>query len=451
MGEQRQQLEQTEQLYIERSARLREMRDAAAQDGEGSAEAMLKMLRNEVGKARDATARVRREHEEKLQRLKETDAALSEPPVTQGDINNLEEDIGNMLNECESLEKTIAEANQDSRLSVYKQQANLVAKKKEGVLKEKRQLEEELHALGAELSKQEREYEQMKGHKFMKRDEFKNYAASLRDKSAKFKRLKAELSDLRHEVSVLVRTEQLLQAKDPTPHGLREAEAALEKASVEKSAVDKAKGKTLDEISAIVQKITQQLKEKKNKLAPQIRALREKRKEMQLVDATYMEKKAAYDQVKGNIDADITRLSNEVRQLESEVNDSERSYHELHMSLAVSDTRLQRAHRETRCVRKEERYSRDFATLAECYSAEISHLDRQCHDLRKQQKVIKDGHEGNLKQKKAFVQLEALMKVKLKVAKQEMQSMQENRAMNMYGTRAVMDGSTAGVERLVIE
>ena len=42
-----------------------------------------------------------------------------------------------------------------------------------------------------ELSTKEREYEQMKGHKYMKRDEFKNYAASLRDKSAKFKRLKA--------------------------------------------------------------------------------------------------------------------------------------------------------------------------------------------------------------------------------------------------------------------
>ena len=34
----------------------------------------------------------------------------------------------------------------------------------------------------------------------MKRDEFKNYAASLRDKSAKFKKLKGELSEIRHEV-----------------------------------------------------------------------------------------------------------------------------------------------------------------------------------------------------------------------------------------------------------
>merc|ERR1719277_533960 len=107
----------------------------------------------------------------------------------------------------------MSEVNQDTRLSVYKQQANLVAKKKDLVLKDKKQLEEEKDTLSKELSVKEREYEQMKGHKFMKRDEFKNYATSLRDKSAKFKKLKTELSELRHEVAVLVRTEQLLQAR----------------------------------------------------------------------------------------------------------------------------------------------------------------------------------------------------------------------------------------------
>merc|ERR1719235_1830371 len=207
--------------------------------------------------------------------------------------------------------------NQDSRLSVYKQQASLVAKKKDLVMKDKKTLEEERDVLAQELSTKEREYEQMKGHKFMKRDEFKNYAASLRDKSAKFKRLKAELADLRHEVAVLTRTEQILQVKDPTPSGMRETEAMLEKTSVEKSQVDKAKGKTLDEISAIVQKINAQLKEKKNKLAPQIKALRSVRQNFQTVEVKYLEKKGAYDQAKSATDAELLKVSGDVRQLES--------------------------------------------------------------------------------------------------------------------------------------
>merc|ERR1712083_271471 len=120
---QRAQLEQTEQMYIERSARLREMREAQQQDGEGSAEAMLKMLRSEVQKNRDALHRVRKESEEKVTRLKEIDSALNEPPVTKADIDELEGQISNMQQEIQSLEQKINEQNQDSRLSVYKQQA----------------------------------------------------------------------------------------------------------------------------------------------------------------------------------------------------------------------------------------------------------------------------------------------------------------------------------------
>merc|ERR1719326_1972793 len=119
LAEQRYQLEQTEQLYIEKSARLREMREAQQQDGEGNAEAMLKMLRNEVQKNRDALQRVRRETEEKVQRLQQIDSALSEPPVTKTDIDTMEAEIGGMQSEIQSLEQTIGEQNQDSRLHVY--------------------------------------------------------------------------------------------------------------------------------------------------------------------------------------------------------------------------------------------------------------------------------------------------------------------------------------------
>uniref|UniRef100_A0A7S3SKN9 IFT81 calponin homology domain-containing protein n=1 Tax=Strombidinopsis acuminata TaxID=141414 RepID=A0A7S3SKN9_9SPIT len=449
LAEQRYQLEQTEHMYIERSQRLREMKEAQQADGEGNAEAMLKMLRGEVSKGREALHRVRKECEEKVTRLKEIDSALSDPPVTKGDIDGLEEEIGQMQAEIQALEQKINEQNQDSRLSVYKQQASIVARKKELVLKDQKTLVEERDQLSAELSQKERDYEQMKGHKFMKRDEFKNYAASLRDKSAKFKRLKAELSELRHEVAVLVRTEQILQAKDPTPAGLRETEAMLEKASVEKSQVDKAKGKTLDEISGIVQKINSQLKEKKNKLAPQIKALRCVRQNFQQVEVKYLEKKSAYDQAKSSVDSELSKLAGEVKTLETEVLEAEQSYHELNMQLATADSKIQRASHEKKNIQGSQQHSKEYATLGEQYTAEIAKLDDQCKDLRKEQKVVKETHEDSLKQKKAFMSLEKLMQIKLKVAKAEMRSLADGRYGQIGG--AVHDHSTAGVERLVIE
>jgi intraflagellar transport protein 81 len=452
LHEQRMQLEQTEQQYIEKSSKLREMREAQQSDAEGSAEVMLKMLRSEVSKHRDALQRAQREREEKTMRLQQIEGALGEPPVTKLDIDRLEDEIGQMQEEIQNLEKTINDQNQDSRLSVYKQQANLVAKKKELVLKDKKALEEERDALAKELSMKEREYEQMKGHKFMKRDEFKNYAASLREKSAKFKRLKSELSDLRHECAVLTRTEQILQARDPTPAGMRETEQMLEKASVEKSQVDKAKGKTLDEISAIVQKINSQLKEKKNKLAPQIKALRAVRQTFQQVEAKWLEKKASYEQAKGEVDQTLSRVAGEVQALQTEVLESEMQYHDLNLKICAADSKLHRAHREVRCQRNEEVYSEKYKSLSACYADELAQLDSTCRELRKQQKTVKESHEDTMRQKKAFCELESLMRVKLKVAQQEMMNLAAGGAVgDMYATRAVVDTSAAGVERMIID
>merc|ERR1712060_158662 len=151
---------------------------------------------------------------------------------------------------------------------------------------------------------------------------------------------------------------------------------------------DRAKGKTLDEISAIVQKINSQLKEKKNKLAPQIKALRSVRQSFQQVEVKYLEKKSAYDQAKSSIDGEMNKVAGEVRQLDAEVLEAEQSYHDLNMQLSTADSKLQRAHQEMRCLQKQERHSKDYATLSDQYTATIKRLDDQCNKLRKDKKSV---------------------------------------------------------------
>ncbi|CAE7860347.1 unnamed protein product [Symbiodinium sp. KB8] len=133
-------------------------------------------------------------------------------------------------------------------------------------------------------------------------------------------------------------------------------------------------------------------------------------------------------QPENDIDIDIDSQW-EVRQLENEVQEAEQNYHELNMQLLTAESKLQRAQWEARCLRREEgaRHSQEYATLSDQYAAEISRLDEQCKDLRKDQKVVKESHEENLKQKRAFVQLEKLIQIKLKVSMQELQNMAEGR------------------------
>merc|ERR1719499_2120328 len=113
----------------------------------------------------------------------------------------------------------------------------------------------------------------------------------------------------------------------------------IEKASVEKSQVDKAKGKTLDEISSIVQKINTQLKEKKNKLAPQIKALRTVRQNFQQVEVKYTEKRGEYERAKSSVDGELTRLVKEVKALQNQVLEREQEYHILNMQMCTLDSK----------------------------------------------------------------------------------------------------------------
>eukprot|EP00913_Durusdinium_trenchii_P035829 g33527.t2 len=73
----------------------------------------------------------------------------------------------------------------------------------------------------------------------------------------------------------------------------------------------------------------------------------------------------------------------EIMQLEDEVQEAEQAYYELNMLLTTAECKLQRAHWETRCLRKEEgaTHSEEFATLSDQYAAEIAKLDEH-HGLR---------------------------------------------------------------------
>ena len=56
------------------------------------------------------------------------------------------------------------------------------------------------------------------------------------------------------QVAILTKTELILQAKDPTPSGMRETVAMLEKASVDKSQVDKAKATGAEHTEIVMHK-----------------------------------------------------------------------------------------------------------------------------------------------------------------------------------------------------
>jgi intraflagellar transport protein 81 len=85
--------------------------------------------------------------------------------------------------------------------------------------------------------------------------------------------------------------------------GYTSTEKTLEQISSATAALNQTKGKTLEEISLIVTDINSTLNLRKNKLAPQIKKLREVRSEYQEIDAIYQDKKTMFEHTAAGLSA----------------------------------------------------------------------------------------------------------------------------------------------------
>ena len=86
----------------------------------------------------------------------------------------------------------------------------MLIKKKDQKLNEIKKLEIEKQALERSMSEKENEYARTKGGKYMKRDDFRQYAANLRGKNTQYKQMRKVLSEIKSEVTVLNRTKKIL-------------------------------------------------------------------------------------------------------------------------------------------------------------------------------------------------------------------------------------------------
>lgn len=98
-------------------------------------------------------------------------------------------------------------------MAIYKTQANSISKKKDEKENELKKYETDKLTLEKQMREKEESYAKSKGGKYMGRDSFKQYAANLRVKNANFKVMKKVLDEIKAEVVVLKRTEQILKQR----------------------------------------------------------------------------------------------------------------------------------------------------------------------------------------------------------------------------------------------
>jgi intraflagellar transport protein 81 len=140
--------------------------------------------------------------------------------------------------------------------------------------------------------------------------------------------MKKVLGEIKSEVTVLSRTENILKSRADNIDEFLKAEEKKKGISGYSNVQDQIVGiseanailndkkdQTLQEITGIVTQIENEVKDKKQKLAPEIKKLRGFRQRYTDLEAVYNERKKQYDAVVQNLDHEKNKLEDEVKNL----------------------------------------------------------------------------------------------------------------------------------------
>eukprot|EP01004_Peranema_trichophorum_P001549 NODE_1189_length_2080_cov_32.364333_g1001_i0.p1 GENE.NODE_1189_length_2080_cov_32.364333_g1001_i0~~NODE_1189_length_2080_cov_32.364333_g1001_i0.p1 ORF type:complete len:454 (+),score=122.11 NODE_1189_length_2080_cov_32.364333_g1001_i0:569-1930(+) len=451
-----------EQQALKKSAEQRitqannRLRDIKRDFGEMNIPKMIKNIQDEVNSnsilLQEKIPKQLTEYKEKVDSLNKLVTEPLDGELLTRQVTQLERDI----QEIETKHRPKLTSGEEQSVGLVRQQASLMANRKAKAQDELASLKEQKGKLDEELEAKETEFKSYQGSKILKGDEFKAYANSLRVKSTQYKALKAELQELKGELGILQRTEVLLTQraealnasitaieKQKGIDGYRDLKENLVAMSEQRQEVDEAKGKTLEELSKVVQEFVANIRNKRNKLAPQILELRNTRQKSQAVEQEYQQKKEIYETAQHELEDDLGKLQSEVDSYNHECHVSESMYHRLNSQILIAEVEQRRITDEKEFKTGVRKMNDQYKTYAERLEAQIQQLETLSKDLRERKKDIEENHESNLQQMKWFRDLHKLLECKINILKREAAGHTSN-------SLAGVDMNQLGVDRLVL-
>lgn len=96
----------------------------------------------------------------------------------------------------------------------FRQQAAIIARKKEAKAEQFGELRSQLSLVEEELAAKQKQLQEVAGEAVLRGDDLKKYVAKLRGKGALYKKQKAQLAALKTEAGILTRTLEVLASQD---------------------------------------------------------------------------------------------------------------------------------------------------------------------------------------------------------------------------------------------
>ncbi|XP_040071551.1 intraflagellar transport protein 81 homolog isoform X2 [Ixodes scapularis] len=361
--------------------------------------------------------------------IRDLQKVATEPAMGQSDIDKIKAKIHTENAEINALyeQKMRSQETTDDKLTLFRQQAAVIARKKEAAGETLNELRVQLNQLESELKEKQSQISAEGGEEVLKGEDFKKYVGTLRGKSTTYKEKRQELAELRAETGVLARTAEILQQKQREltrelevledqkgVRGYHALHGALQSASGQKASLDDRKNATLEDMAAMVTSLNSRITDKKGRLAPIIKDLRPLRKSCQDLTIEYEKKKSTYDSCAAGLESNLSRLEQEVTSLRNELNAQESKSHFLQLSLQIHEAQLKflEANGALEPGILQADGSAKKLSLRDRLNQEISEQEKEGKALRERQKQVREGQDALRNQALMWKHLERLLRSK---------------------------------------
>jgi len=311
-------------------------------------------------------------------------------------------------------------------ITYFKQQVQVVQTKKNAAMKELTGLKTETQKILETITSKDATLKDLAKNKAIKAEDVKKFSNALRSKQTTYKNMQAQLGEMRSEKLVLEHTAEILRSRheilDETVAtlerekgiaGYRKTDDDLVKAAERKAQIDIKKGQTLEEVSRTVQQFVNDIRERRNKLAPQVMEMRTLRTVAQEVEAEYMQKKEAYEYQEALLLQETNKLQADVAQYEEELHVNESLYHRLNCQIQLLATSKRRLDEEKEFKAGVKALPGSAASYNQLFVTTVDNLERTTRNLREKKKFIEEHHVTNINQMEWFTSLKKLLECKL--------------------------------------
>ncbi|XP_072289549.1 intraflagellar transport protein 81 homolog isoform X1 [Eucyclogobius newberryi] len=420
--EQKNQLFQAEQRLQRSQQQLKDLRQASA---DASPESLMKRLEEEIKiNSYMVFEKLPKELDSMRRTMQYVQKVISEPAMGQADIQEMEDKIKDVDSQINQLieRRMMRNDPMDDKLTLYRQQASIIIRKKEAKAEELQESREELATAEKELS--QRRDHGAGGDGVVKREEMQRLVTRLRSKGTQYKKKQKEMAELQAEYGVLQRTEDLLTQRFETVQkrletveaergiaGYSNTQEELERVSAIKSELDEKKGQTLDDMSEMVKKLNYVIAQKKEALSPLIKELRSLREQNHKVRQEHEDKKTQYERTAAGLESNSSKLEQDVKALKEATEQDENRYQYLNSQSQITEVQIQRAADEVKAYVSSDPLERK-KTVREMYLKNIAEQELLGKKLREKQKMVRENHSHNMEQMKMWKDLELLIECK---------------------------------------